>query len=106
MELRKVFIARDNRTNFHSLFEVIPQGYDESRRGVLDPETMNRLVQWKSLNELVEVLGETGPMVALDLYKESTRRISIDDAVAIAESQGTGEASQGYGKVDEAFLYM
>lgn len=103
---RKVFLARNAKTNFHSLFEVVPSDYSAKRSGALDMDTINSLLQWKSIDELVAALEKTGPIVASDVYKESKRLVPIADAVEVAEANGFGRASQGFGPCDEAFLRM
>lgn len=103
---RKVFLARNSKTNFHSLFEVVPSGSVDKVSGVLDMDTMNALVQWKNLDELVSVLERTGPVILADVYKEAKRLVPIADAVEIAEAYGHGRASQGFGFNDESFLRM
>ena len=80
---RRVFLARNGKTNFHSLFEVVPSGGSGMIHGVLDMDTMNALVQWKNLDELVAVLGRTGPVIFSDVYKEVKRLVPIADVVEI-----------------------
>lgn len=81
---RKVFLARNGKTNSHSLFEVVPSGGGSGMiHGVLDMDAMNALVQWKNLDELVAVLGRTGPVILSDVYKEAKRLVPIADVVEI-----------------------
>lgn len=103
---RRVFLTRNNKTNFHSLFEVIPSGYRQTRLGTLDISTMNKLVQWKNLDDLVTVLEETGPLIAFEVCKGAGRLITIQEAVSIAEANGRGQKSQGFCSNDPAFLRM
>lgn len=106
VSMRRVFLARNSKTNFHSLFIVVPSDYEQKRCGSLDIETFNQLVLWKNLDELVSALERTGPVIASDVFKEAQRLIPVQEAVEIAEAGGRGPASQGYGLNDEAFLYM
>lgn len=103
---RSVFLARNSKTNFHSLFEVIPSGYCQTRYGTLDIPTMNKLIQWKSIDELVTILEETGPLIASEVCKGAGRIITIQDAVAVAEANGQGRKSQGFCPNDPMFLRM
>ena len=103
---RKVFMARNKKTNFHSLFEVVPSGYRQSRLGTLDTSTFNKLIQWKNVDELVAVLEETGPLIASETCKGAGRMITIREAVSVAEANGHGQKSQGFCPNDPAFLRM
>ena len=46
---RKVFIARNEKTNFHSLFEVIPSDFVQKRKGILAPDVLNELIHWETV---------------------------------------------------------
>lgn len=101
---RKVFIARNEKTSFHSLFEVVPSDYVQRRRAVLDPDILNELIGWETVDELVQVLEKTGPFVASEIYPKASRIIGIDEALKIAEAMGRGRASEGFAKNDLFFL--
>ena len=104
--LRRVFVTRNNKTNFHSLFEVIPSFYERDLCGTLDLETMNALVQWKKLDGLIKTLAKTGPVASTTIYKKASRMIPISDAIEIAEANGNPRLSQGFGNNDASFLRM
>lgn len=106
VDLRRVFIARNKQTNFHSVFEVIPSSYVEIRKGVLEPEFLNGLLQWERIAELARVLEKSGPFIAKEIYPKASRIISIDDALSIAEAMGQGAASEGFTRNDPQFLRM
>lgn len=103
---RKVFLSRNSKTNSHFLFEVVPSGESGVIRGVLDIDTVNALMQWKNLDELVAVLGRTGPVILSDVYKEAKRLVPIADVIEIAAAGGRGRASQGFGACDGSSLRM
>lgn len=103
---RNVFIARNGKTGFHSVFHIVSSDYSQERHGALDAGTLNELIRWNTLEELVAVLSKTGPLIASDVYKEASRIITIEDALSIANAQGKGKESEGYGRNDESFLYM
>ncbi len=102
---RRVFLAGNRKTGSHSLLEVVPGDYRQDRRGTLDFDEMNRLLRWKSVDDLVAVLERTGPLIASEVWRGAGRVIAIEDAVSIAEARGQGQGSQGYCTNDPALLH-
>lgn len=101
---RKVFIARNEKTNFHSLFEVIPSDFVQKRKGILAPDVLNELIHWETVDELVRALENAGPFIASEIYPKASRVIGIGDALEIAEAMGRGRASEGFARNDPFFL--
>ncbi len=81
--MRKIFIAQDRRTGFHSVIEVLPSSYEFCFKEGLSLDLFNELCHWKNLNELFLTLEKTGPMVGESIYKKENRIISIDDAIGM-----------------------
>lgn len=105
-QMRKIFLARNNKTYFHSLFEVIPSGCGGERYGTLPIDLANDLLQWKNVDELIAVTDKAGALIPSDVYKGTGRLIGIQDAIEIAEAGGRGRGSQGYCACDDTFLHM
>lgn len=103
---RKVFIARNGKTNFHSLFEVIPSSFVEGGDAFLDVDIVEDFTKSKSLQDIVSLLERTGPLIARSLYKKEMRTIPIDDAIEISSANGLGRKSEGYTRNDLSFLYL
>ena len=103
--MRKVFIAQDRRTGFHSVIEVLPSSYKFEFRDGIDSDLFNKLCQWKNLTELFSVLEETGPLVGESIYKKENRVISIDDAIDMFQGSGFFPRPT-YTENDLDFLHM
>lgn len=101
---RSVFIARNQSTGFHSLFEVVRSGGAAPLTAPMDFELAERLLRWGTLDELVTAISESGPLIDRSIFKEERRKLSISEAVEIAEeSVGVG---RGFTRCDEEFLYL
>lgn len=103
---RKVFVTQNEKTNFHSFFEVVPSNFAEGRDEFLDVDVVDAFIKSRTLQDIASILEATGPLIAKSLYKKEMRTIAIDDAIEIAMANGRGRASEGYTKNDEAFLRL
>ena len=101
---RSVFIARNQSTGFHSLFEVVGSGGKAATTAPMDFELAERLLRWGTLDELVAAISESGPLIDRSIFKEERRRLSIAEAVEIAEESVGG--GRGFTRCDEEFLYL
>ena len=101
---RSVFIARNQSTGFHSLFEVVGSGGKAAATVPMDFELAERLLRWGTLDELVAAISESGPLIDRSIFKEERRRLSIAEAVEIAEESVGG--GRGFTRCDEEFLYL
>lgn len=101
---RSVFIARNQSTGFHSLFEVVGSGGKATATAPMDFELAERLLRWGTLDELVAAISESGPLIDRSIFKEERRRLSIAEAVEIAEESVGG--GRGFTRCDEEFLYL
>lgn len=101
---RKVFIARNRSTGFHSLVEVVRGVEAAEKSAPMDFELAERLMRWGTLDELVTAISESGPLVDRSIYKEENRRLSIDEAIEVVEESVGGE--RGFTRCDEDFLYL
>lgn len=101
---RKVFIARNRSTGFHSLVEVVRGAEAAEKSAPMDFELAERLMRWGTLDELVTAISESGPLVDRSIYKEENRRLSIDEAIEVVEESVGGE--RGFTRCDEDFLYL
>ena len=101
---RSVFIARNQSTGFHSLFEVVGSGGKAAATAPMDFELAERLLRWGTLDELVAAISESGPLIDRSIFKEERRRLSIAEAVEIAEESVGG--GRGFTRCDEEFLYL
>lgn len=101
---RSVFIARNQSTGFHSLFEVVGSGGRAAATAPMDFELAERLLRWGTLDELVAAISESGPLIDRSIFKEERRRLSIAEAVEIAEESVGG--GRGFMRCDEEFLYL
>lgn len=101
---RSVFIARNQSTGFHSLFEVVGSEGKAAATAPMDFELAERLLRWGTLDELVAAISESGPLIDRSIFKEERRRLSIAEAVEIAEESVGG--GRGFTRCDEEFLYL
>lgn len=101
---RSVFIARNQSTGFHSLFEVVGSGGKAAATAPMYFELAERLLRWGTLDELVAAISESGPLIDRSIFKEERRRLSIAEAVEIAEESVGG--GRGFTRCDEEFLYL
>lgn len=101
---RKVFIARNRSTGFHSLVEVVRGVEATEKSAPMDFELAERLMRWGTLDELVTAISESGPLIDRSIYKEENRRLSIDEAIEVVEESLGGE--RGFTRCDEDFLYL
>lgn len=101
---RSVFIARNQSTGFHSLFEVVGSGGKAAATAPMGFELAERLLRWGTLDELVAAISESGPLIDRSIFKEERRRLSIAEAVEIAEESVGG--GRGFTRCDEEFLYL
>lgn len=101
---RSVFIARNQSTGFHSLFEVVGSGGKAAATAPMDFELAERLLRWGTLDELVAAISESGPLIDRSIFKEERRRLSIAEAVEIVEESVGG--GRGFTRCDEEFLYL
>lgn len=101
---RKVFIARNRSTGFHSLVEVVRGVEAAEKSAPMDFELAERLMRWGTLDELVTAISESGPLVDRSIYKEENRRLSIDEAIEVVEESVGGE--RGFTRCDKDFLYL
>ncbi len=101
---RKVFIARNRSTGFHSLVEVVRGVEAAEKSAPMDFELAERLMRWGTLDELVTAISESGPLIDRSIYKEENRRLSIDEAIEVVEESVGGE--RGFTRCDEDFLYL
>lgn len=101
---RSVFIARNQSTGFHSLFEVVGSGGKAAATAPMDFELAERLLRWGTLDELVAAISESGPLIDRSIFKEERRRLSIAEAVEIAEESVGG--GRGFTRCDEEFLFL
>lgn len=101
---RKVFIARNRSTGFHSLVEVVRGVGAAEKSAPMDFELAERLMRWGTLDELVTAISESGPLIDRSIYKEENRRLSIDEAIEVVEESVGGE--RGFTRCDEDFLYL
>ncbi len=101
---RKVFIARNRSTGFHSLVEVVRGVEAAEKPAPMDFELAERLMRWGTLDELVAAISESGPLIDRSIYKEENRRLSINEAIEVVEESVGGE--RGFTRCDEDFLYL
>lgn len=101
---RKVFIARNRSTGFHSLVEVVRGVEAAEKSAPMDFELAERLMRWGTLDELVAAISESGPLIDRSIYKEENRRLSINEAIEVVEESVGGE--RGFTRCDEDFLYL
>lgn len=101
---RKVFIARNRSTGFHSLVEVVRGVEATEKSAPMDFDLAERLMRWGTLDELVTAISESGPLIDRSIYKEENRRLSIDEAIEVVEESLGGE--RGFTRCDEDFLYL
>lgn len=101
---RKVFIARNRSTGFHSLVEVVRGAEAAEKAAPMDFELAERLMRWGTLDELVTAISESGPLIDRSIYKEENRRLSINEAIEVVEESVVGE--RGFTRCDEDFLYL
>lgn len=101
---RSVFIARNRNTGFHSLFEVVPSGEAAPLTSPMDFGLAERLLRWGTLDELVEAVSESGPLIGRSIYREEGRVLPIAEAVGIAERSVGGEGD--YTRCSEKSLYL
>lgn len=101
---RKVFIARNRSTGFHSLVEVVLGVEAAEKSAPLGFELAERLMRWGTLDELVTAISESGPLIDRSIYKEENRRLSIDEAVEVVEESIGGEG--GFTRCDEDLLFL
>lgn len=101
---RKVFIARNRSTGFHSLVEVVRGVEAAEKSAPMGFELAERLMRWGTLDELVTAISESGPLIDLSIYKEENRRLSIDEAVEVVEESIGGEG--GFTRCDEDLLFL
>lgn len=102
--IRSVFIARNRNTGFHSLFEVIGSDNPVPATAPMDSDLAERLLRWGTLDELVEAISESGPLVDRGIYREEGRRLSISEAIEIVDGSISGE--RGFERCNEKFLYL
>lgn len=101
---RKVFIARNRSTGFHSLLEVVRGVEAAEKSAPMGFELAERLMRWGTLDELVTAISESGPLIDRSIYKEENRRLSIDEAVEVVEESIGGEG--GFTRCDEDLLFL
>lgn len=101
---RKVFIARNRSTGFHSLVEVVRGVEAAEKSAPMGFELAERLMRWGTLDELVTAISESGPLIDRSIYKEENRRLSIDEAVEVVEESIGGEG--GFTRCDEDLLFL
>lgn len=101
---RKVFIARNRSTGFHSLVEVVLGVEAAEKSAPMGFELAERLMRWGTLDELVTAISESGPLIDRSIYKEENRRLSIDEAVEVVEESIGGEG--GFTRCDEDLLFL
>ena len=89
--IRSVFIARNRSTGFHSLIEVVGSGDPVPAAAPMGSELAERLLRWGTLDELVEAISESGPLVDRGIYREEGRRLSISEAIEIVDGSISGE---------------
>lgn len=102
--IRSVFIARNRSTGFHSLIEVVGSGDPVPAAAPMGSELAERLLRWGTLDELVEAISESGPLVDRGIYREEGRRFSISEAIEIVDGSISGE--RGFERCNEKFLYL
>ena len=102
--IRSVFIARNRSTGFHSLIEVVGSGDPVPAAAPMGSELADRLLRWGTLDELVEAISESGPLVDRGIYREEGRRLSISEAIEIVDGSISGE--RGFERCNEKFLYL
>ena len=102
--IRSVFIARNRSTGFHSLIEVVGSGDPVPAAAPMGSELAERLLRWGTLDELVEAISESGPLVDRGIYREEGRRLSISEAIEIVDGSISGE--RGFERCNEKFLYL
>lgn len=101
---RKVFIARNRSTGFHSLVEVVLGVEAAEKSAPMGFELAELLMRWGTLDELVTAISESGPLIDRSIYKEENRRLSIDEAVEVVEESIGGEG--GFTRCDEDLLFL
>lgn len=101
---RKVFIARNRSTGFHSLVEVVLGVEAAEKSAPMGFELAERFMRWGTLDELVTAISESGPLIDRSIYKEENRRLSIDEAVEVVEESIGGEG--GFTRCDEDLLFL
>ena len=102
--IRSVFIARNRSTGFHSLIEVVGSGDPVPAAAPMSSELAERLLRWGTLDELVEAISESGPLIDRGIYREEGRRLSISEAIEIVDGSISGE--RGFERCNEKFLYL
>ena len=70
----------------------------------MDSDLAERLLRWGTLDELVEAISESGPLVDRGIYREEGRRLSISEAIEIVDGSISGE--RGFERCNEKFLYL
>ena len=70
----------------------------------MDSDLAERLLRWGTLDELVEAMSESGPLVDRGIYREEGRRLSISEAIEIVDGSISGE--RGFERCNEKFLYL
>lgn len=101
---RRTFVARNIKTGFHSIWNVVPGDYEPEKNQFLDPSTVNQLARWKNLRDIITALEATGPFIPSDVYPQEKRIMPIEDALQIAKARGVGHESQGFTVNDPHFL--
>ena len=101
---RRTFVAKNIKTGFHSIWNVIPGDYKPEKNRFLEPLTVNQLARWKNLRDVITTLEAVGPLIPFDVYPQEKRVMSIEDALQIAKARGIGHESQGFTVNDPHFL--
>lgn len=86
------------------MLEVVESGNSVPATAPMDSDLAERLLRWGTLDELVEAISESGPLVDRGIYREEGRRLSISEAIEIVDGSISGE--RGFERCNEKFLYL
>lgn len=100
---RMAFIAGNNKTHSHYLFTIIRSDYC-SGCSLLNTTDLNTLINWKTVDDLIGIASYYGPFIGYEIFNDARRIITIDEAISIARSNGRGEASKGFCRVNAQSL--